>query len=68
MTVQNPLRDDGPLDRALPWTTALLAVVLAVVAVTSDIGPLVKTIAILAAGAIVARAVSLLLRRNGSAR
>jgi hypothetical protein len=64
ITVENPFRTDGPLDRTIPWISGLLAVVLAVAAVTSGIGSIIKTIAVLAAASIVARAVYLIIRRR----
>ena len=64
MTVENPLRNDGPLDRAIPWISALLAVGLAAAAVTSGIGSIIKAIAVLICASIVARAAYLIVRRR----
>ncbi|QUC63790.1 hypothetical protein IOD14_20805 [Streptomyces sp. A2-16] len=62
--MDNPFRDDGPLDKVTPWITALLAVVLAVAAVASGIGLIIKAIAVLAATAVIARAAYLIIRRR----
>ncbi|MGQ4434551.1 hypothetical protein [Streptomyces sp. SAS_260] len=64
MTVENPFRNDGPMDKAIPWISALLAVALAVAAATSGIGSIIKAIAVLACASILARAVYLIVRRR----
>ncbi|TCR26077.1 hypothetical protein EV578_10124 [Streptomyces sp. BK205] len=64
MTMDNPFRDGGPLDQVTPWITALLAVVLAVAAVASDVGPIIKAIAVLASTSVIARAAYLIVRRR----
>jgi hypothetical protein len=66
--MDNPFRDGGPLDRAVPWLSAVIAVLLAAGTADSGAAPVVKVLALSAATAVVARSAYLVIRRRRTAR
>ncbi|MFF5489923.1 hypothetical protein ACFY7Y_21515 [Streptomyces virginiae] len=55
--MKKPLGDDGILTRAIPWTSIILVIILAAEAITSDLSVIVKTLAAVAALAVIARSI-----------
>lgn len=62
--MDNPFRDGGPLDRATPWLSAALAVLLAANAVTGGASPAVGMLSLVAAALVVGRASHIIIRRD----
>ncbi|MEU9452297.1 hypothetical protein [Streptomyces sp. NPDC048277] len=68
MSTHNPLRDGGLLERAMPWLSAAVVLLLAAGTVAGGAAPLVKAIALVAAAVIVGRSAYLIVRRGRTAR
>lgn len=66
--MDNPLRDGGALDRAVPWISAAVVLLLAAATLAGGATLPVKAVAVLVAAAVVGRSAQLILRRGRGER
>ncbi|WP_217546268.1 hypothetical protein [Streptomyces sp. GbtcB6] len=66
--MENPLRDGGPLERAMPWLSAAVVLLLAAATLAGGAGPLVKALAAAVAVAVLGRSAYLVNRRRPPGR
>ncbi|MBW8798619.1 MAG: hypothetical protein JF597_35130 [Streptomyces sp.] len=62
--MDNPFRDGGSAERAMPWLSAAVVLVLAAATLAGGAGPLVKVLAAAVAVAVLGRSAYLVNRRR----
>ncbi|MFF7471175.1 hypothetical protein [Streptomyces sp. NPDC008092] len=62
--MDNPFRDGGPAEKAMPWLSAAVVLLLAAATLAGGAGPLVKVLAAAVAVAVLGRSAYLISRRR----